>query len=150
MDTYDIIKKLNIPLLKKIDKLFSKSKKLDKENEQLLELVDQISDQLGDYQVCAVGSIRQKLGLGVHYEEPYIKDRQNPNYCYTCTDIANRFPNPINEIYNAIERYNTRFRQWESDKQFKDNREYFKGLLVEFRLHLKNDHNVDLETVIKA
>jgi len=146
--TFKQFNKLKIPLIKDINQVFD-----NKHNE----LKADNYNKLAVYQCCVVGSIRERLGLDIHYEYEYkyhfekdelARYKANPNYCSKCRSLADHMPQPIRDYIDEKSYLNEAslnwMEKWDIEKRLKEYKEQYEGLLLEFKQHLALDHKVKL------
>jgi len=125
--------KLNIPILKEINKVYDlKSKKINHE----------LISNLRHYNNCAIGSVRKKLGL------PVIDEPNSMYNCRECNLLAGEFPDIIyyanNIRYHLIDDIELYYLdKYGYEREFKEYKERYEGLLIELKQHLVKDHNIN-------
>lgn len=132
--------KLNIPLIKDIEKVIS-CKKDDYD--------DTTYKDIRDYPVCIVGTVRERLGLSpkyeiqCYYDEIENKSKENDQYCSKCKELANDFPYPV-EGYTDLKDCLTGTLNWSDkwrfERDLKEQKEKYEALLIELKQHLVLDH----------
>lgn len=131
--------KLKINILKDIEKVISGQKE---------DYEDDTYSNIRDYKFCIVGTVRERLGLGNdytakwQYNETYKDTELNLDYCSKCKELADQFPNPIEQYpdFKSISKNEKSYYHWEYERQAQEQKEKYEALLCELKQHLVLDH----------
>lgn len=125
-------KKLNLPIFKKLEKLY-----YNKANDEDIVFIE---TNIRDYEYCAIGSLRQKFGLPAN---------NNPNSynCDKCKDLAINFPTIYEELQSLYEEidYSEGIEKTILElRKLPEKKQKYESILLDTKRHFRMIHNKEL------